>query len=87
VDKKTMLALADANAIKKVFITASGSQLYIRVTTPTGEHNIETNSGQLKTWATLDACAKWLHKLGIGKIQVDIARWHPNQKGMSFSFS
>jgi len=83
VDKKTMLALADANAIKKVFITASGSQLYIRVTTPTG--NIETNSGQLKTWSTLDACAKWLHKLGIGKIQVDIAKWHPYQKGMSFS--
>ena len=82
-----MLALADANAIKKVSITASGSQLYIRVKTPTGEHDIETNSGQLKTWSTLDACAKWLHKHGIGKISVDLAKWHPYQKGMNFLLS
>lgn len=82
-----MLALADANAIKKVLITANGSLLYIRVKTPTGEHNIQTNAGKLKTWATLDACAKWLHALGIGKIQMDIAKWHPHQRGMDMTLT
>ncbi len=82
-DKKTMLALANANAIKKVFITARGHLLYIRIVTPTGEHNVQTNAGKLKTWATIDACAKWLHGVGIGKIQMDIAQWHPHQKGLA----
>jgi hypothetical protein len=85
VDKKTMLALADANAIRKVLITANGSLLYIRVMTPTGEHNVQTNAGRLKTWSTLDACARWLHTVGIGKIQMDIAKWHPHQRGMELS--
>ena len=81
-DKKTMLALADANAIKKVSITGSGSLLYVSIKTPTGEHNIETNAGKLKTWSTLDACARWLHGLGIGKVHMDLAKWHPHQRGM-----
>ena len=51
-DKKTMLALAEANAIKKVQITGSGSLLYISIKTPTGEYNIETNAGKLKTWSS-----------------------------------
>ena len=84
-DKKTMTALADANAIKKVLITASGNLLYIRIFTPNGAHNIETNAGKLKTWSTLDSCAKWLHNQGIGKIQMDIAQWHPHQKGFNYS--
>ena len=84
-DKKTMLALADANAIKKVFIIGSGSLLYISIKTLTGEHNIETNNGKLKTWSTVDACVKWLHGLGIGKVQMDMAKWHPNQRGLEIN--
>jgi hypothetical protein len=53
--------------------------------TPTGEHNVQTNAGRLKTWSTLDACARWLHTVGIGKIQMDIAKWHPHQRGMELS--
>ncbi len=81
-DKKTVLALAEANAIKKIQIVGNGSLLYVSIKTQTGEHNIETNNGKLKTWATMDSCAKWLHGLGFGKVQMDIAKWHPHQRGM-----
>jgi len=39
----------------------------------------------VKTWATLDATARWVRALGIGKVQLDIARWQPEQKALRLS--
>jgi|SaaInlV_110m_DNA_1040235.scaffolds.fasta_scaffold09252_3 hypothetical protein len=41
-----------------------------------------TNTGNIKTWKTLDAACKWARKLGIGKVMVDMMKWMPDQKGL-----
>ena len=82
-NKQSVLALLEVGAIKRVVITANGSLLYIKVHTATGDHVIETNAGKLKTWSTLDAAARWLHALGIGKVIFELTKWHPHQKGLT----
>ena len=43
---------------------------------------LETAKGSIKTWATLDATAKWVRSLGIGSMHLDVSRWQPGQKGL-----
>ncbi len=50
--------------------------------TPGSSVTATTVAGGIKTWSTLDACAKWVRSLGIGAAQIDIARWTPEQRGM-----
>jgi len=38
--------------------------------------------GSIKTWGTLDATARWVRLLGIGKAQLNMEKWLPLQKGM-----
>jgi hypothetical protein len=38
-----------------------------------------TGKGAVKTWATLDAATRWVRALGIGKAQLDVARWQPER--------
>ena len=77
-------ALISAGAIKKVNIIAEGDYFRIEAVTHTGINSINTVNGKLKTWATLDAAARWLHGLGIGNCQIDMSRWQPEQRGLRF---
>ena len=39
-----------------------------------------TTKGTVKTWSTLDAAARWIRSLGIGKAQLDVSGWQPGQR-------
>ena len=83
-NKATLEALISAGAIKHVRIIADGATVYIEITTQAGEAStITTNRGSIKCWVTLDAAARWVKGLGIGKAQLEISRWLPGQRGMS----
>ena len=43
-----------------------------------------TLKGAIKTWATLDAAAKWVRLLGIGAAQLQLAKWAPDQKALDY---
>ena len=43
-----------------------------------------TGKGEIRQWVTLDACGKWLRKLGIGQATLQIDQWQPDQKGLAF---
>ena len=75
-------ALINAGAIKRVNIIAEGDYFRIEAVTQTGINSVNTLNGKLKTWASLDATAKWLHGLGIGNCQIDMSRWQPEQRGL-----
>ena len=81
-DGKTLKVLVEAGAIKRVRIVGDGSQFRVEVDTQSGPVIANTLKGKLKTWSTLDAAAKWVHELGIGSLQLEIGKWHPNQKGL-----
>jgi len=81
-NEKTIRALVDAGAVKKVLLIADGAAIYVNIFTQNGGVTATTSKGQIKTWMTLDAAAKWIKGLGIGKAQIELSKWLPGQRGM-----
>ena len=81
-DERTLRALIDAGAVKKIRIIANGRTFYIEAEHLTSSVTVHTTAGKLKTWISLDAVARWLKNLGIGKAQLELAKWQPDQKGL-----
>ena len=80
-DEKALRSLIDHGGVKQLQIIADGSLFHIDVsTTRKGSITATTAKGSVKTWATLDAAAKWVRSLGIGKVQLDITHWQARQK-------
>ncbi len=81
-NEKTLRALVDAGAVKRVHIIANGGLFHLEADTSNGHVTASTLKGAVKTWSSLDTAAKWVRSLGIGKAQVDITKWQPGQKGL-----
>ena len=79
-NEKILRALVEAGAVKKVKITAEGSTIYVEAYTGSEVTTAKTIKGKLKTWSTIDSAAKWVRSLGIGQMQLDMAKWQPEQK-------
>ena len=69
--------------MKKVNIIAEGSTIYVKAYTGSEATTAITIKGKLKTWSTIDSAAKWVRSLGIGQMQLDMAKWHPEQKKLN----
>lgn len=82
-DEKTLRALVAAGAVKNVDIIATGARFHVEASTPNGAITAETGKGKLKTWATLDAAAKWVRSLGVGGARVNLTHWQPGQRELS----
>ncbi len=81
-NEKTLRALVEAGAIKRIRIIADGAHIHVEADTPTGTVTAFTLKGAIKTWGSLDAAAKWVRTLGIGVAQLDVAKWQPGQRGL-----
>lgn len=79
-NKKILRAMVSAGAIKKVEIVATGGHFHVEANTPTGLVAAETDKGKIRTWVTLDAAAKWVRSIGVGRAHIQIANWQPNQR-------
>jgi hypothetical protein len=82
-NEKILRALVEAGAVKKIKITAEGSTIYVEAYTGSEVTTAKTIKGKLKTWSTLDSAAKWVRSLGIGQMQLDMAKWQPEQKKLN----
>ena len=82
-NEKILRALVEAGAVKKVKITAEGSTIYVEAYTGSEATTAKTIKGKLKTWSTIDSAAKWVRSLGIGQMQLDMAKWQPEQKKLN----
>ena len=66
--------------VKGINIIAKGGLLHVEAVTATGKHTATTLKGKLKTWTNINSAAKWVHSLGIGRIQLNIEQWQPGKK-------
>tara|TARA_B100000767_G_C19656133_1_gene488968 strand:+ start:697 stop:951 length:255 start_codon:yes stop_codon:yes gene_type:complete len=82
-NEKILRALVEAGAVKKIKITAEGSTIYVEAYTGSEATTAKTIKGKLKTWSTIDSAAKWVRSLGIGQMQLDMAKWQPEQKKLN----
>ncbi len=81
-NEKTIRALVEAGAVKKVLMVADGAAIHVDIVTQGGATTATTLKGTIKTWATIDASAKWVKNLGVGRIQLVVDKWLPGQKGI-----
>ncbi len=82
-NEKTLRALVEAGAIKRLRIIAVGARFHVEADTVNSTVVASTGKGVPKTWASIDATAKWVRGLGIGTAQLDVSRWAPDQRGLS----
>ena len=82
-NEKTLRALVEAGAIRRVRIVADGSRFHVEADTANATVVAQTGKGTAKTWGTLDASARWVRGLGIGTAQLDVSRWSPGQRGLA----
>jgi hypothetical protein len=82
-DERMLKAMVAAGAIKKINIIASGARFHVEANTPNGPITAETHKGKVKTWATLDAAAKWVRGLGMGGAHINLTHWQPSQRELS----
>jgi hypothetical protein len=82
-NEKTLRALIEAGAVKRVRIVANGARFHVQFDTIASTAIAETGKGAPKTWASIDATARWLRALGIGTAQLDVSQWLPGQRGLS----
>ncbi len=83
VNEKTLRALVEAGAVKRLRIIAMGARFHVELDTATSTVVASTGKGAAKTWASIDATARWVRGLGIGTVQLDLSRWTPDQRGLS----
>lgn len=81
-NEKTLRALVDAGAVKRVRIVADGARFHIEADTASSTIVAATARGTPRMWSSIDASAKWLRMLGIGIAQLDVSRWQPEQRGL-----
>jgi hypothetical protein len=80
-DEKSLRVLIEAGSVKQMRIIGDGALFYVDVvTSKKGAITVLTAKGTVKTWSTLDATAKWIRSLGIGKAQLDVTGWRPGQR-------
>lgn len=79
-DRKTLKALIDAGAIRRARLIGEGPQFRLEVDTQQGPQIVYSTTGKLRTWATLDAAAKWIHSLGVGSAHIELSNWQPDQR-------
>lgn len=81
-DAKSLRALVDAAAIKRVRIIAQGDVFHVEIDAPGRSFTIETAKGGLRTWRSIDATAKWLRSVGIAESLLNVSQWAPGQRGL-----
>lgn len=81
-NQQTLRALAEAGAIKRVRIVGRGACFHVEGDTPKGSFVACTMDGKTKTWSTLDTAAKWVRGLGLGRAQLHIGEWQPDQRAL-----
>ena len=84
-NERTLRALVEAGAVKRVRIVAEGAHIHVEADTATGCVVASTSKGAVKTWGSFDAAAKWVRGLGIGTVQLELAKWQAGQRGLRLS--
>jgi len=82
-NEKLFRALVEAGAVRRVHIIADGARFHVEADTANGTLIAATGKGKPKTWSTLDASARWVRGIGVGKAQLDVSRWQPQQRGLA----
>lgn len=72
-------ALVDASAIQAVRAVADGRRFRLEVRAGLEWRAVATRRGALRRWSSLDSLARYCRRLGLGRLELDLAAWTPDQ--------
>ena len=78
-NERELKLLLETGAVKSILITAQGSMFHVEAKTAGAAKVLMTGLGDVRQWRSIDSCAKWLRKTGIGKADLDFQNWQANQ--------
>lgn len=81
-NERTLKALVEADAVKAMHIVANGARFHIEAETRTGRVVVSTMRGGPRTWGGIDSAARWVHRIGVGLVRLDISQWQPGQRAL-----
>ena len=71
--------LLEAGAVRSILITAQGSMFHVEAKMAGGAKVLMTGRGDVRQWRSIDSCAKWLRRAGVGRADIDFQNWQVNQ--------
>lgn len=84
-NERELKLLLEAGAIKAVLLMAQGAAFHLEVKTAGGVKVLMTGRGEVRLWRSIDTCAKWLRKIGIGQATIQLDQWQPDQKPLELN--
>ena len=78
-NERALKLLLEASAVKSVLITAQGSMFHVEAKIAGGAKVLVPGKGDVRQWRSIDSCAKWLRKVGVGKAELDFQSWQVGQ--------
>ncbi|WOD10665.1 hypothetical protein RPW65_16690 [Pseudomonas sp. NyZ704] len=78
-NERELKLLIEAGAVKLILITAQGSMFHVEAKTAGAAKVLMTGRGDVRQWRSIDSCARWLRKTGVGKADLDFQNWHIGQ--------
>lgn len=83
-NERELKLLLEAGAIKSILVTAQGSMFHVEAKTVGAAAKVlMTGRGEVRQWRSIDSCAKWLRKAGIGNADLDFQNWQIGQKHLT----
>ena len=74
--------LLEAGAVRSILITAQGSMFHVEAKIAGGAKVLMTGRGDVRQWRSIDSCAKWLRRAGVGRADIDFQNWQAGQMGL-----
>ena len=81
-NERDLKLLLEANAVKAIGIIGQGCRFHVEVKIQSQSKIVMTGRGEIRQWSTIDSCAKWLRKHGIGQATIQIDQWQPEQQSL-----
>ena len=78
IDTRQFEALANAGAVKKIYVVGTTGGFLVKV----DETLIEAKRGHPRVFKKLQTAAAYLKDKGIGSFSVDVSNWQPDQKSL-----
>ena len=82
-NERELKLLLEAGALKSIQVIAQGSLFHVEAKASAGCKVVMTGRGEIRQWRSIDSCARWLRKIGIGLVSVDLERWQLGQGALA----
>jgi predicted transcriptional regulator len=76
---RQLAALVEEGAIKKALVSATPGGFVIQIN---DDKLLEAKRGHIRCFKRLTAAASYLRVHGIGRFEVDVSRWLPEQRAV-----